>query len=326
MRCNIYNNHTSVDVKYKSCILLYPDGIDYYSVNFPAGLFKIELWGASGGASTNQRINEGGYGGYVAGIITLNSPQTLYFYIGTQGTDSLAGTPGKGGFNGGANGATDNYNDNCASGGSGGATDVRYLNGTFDDIESLESRIIVAGGGGSGGCWLYGGKGGNAGGLNASAGSNNDSGSKKGGAGGTQNSGNIKGIGEVGQSSNEASGSGGGGYYGGKRGQGGEGNDQSAGGGGGGSSYLSGYPGCTLIEKYQFILPTMISGGNSTPNATNSFNYEEIGHIGDGKAKILRCAKFGAFYHCPPISECSCFKNVKLPNINIYLLFYYNCK
>ena len=56
-------------------------------------------------------------GGYSYGTVSLNKNDTLYIYVGGQGTTSTTGTGG--GFNGG--GGT--WSTNAAGG--GGATDIR---------------------------------------------------------------------------------------------------------------------------------------------------------------------------------------------------------
>ena len=115
------------------------------------GEYKIELWGAQGGDyENNTESGNGDHGAYVSGNIELKKGTELFVYVG-QGLGSN-NTPS---FNG----------TTSSSGGGnpgGGATDIRLVKGTWNEINSLRSRIIVAGGGGSneGGDW-----GGAAGGL-----------------------------------------------------------------------------------------------------------------------------------------------------------------
>ena len=90
------------------------------------GYYYIELAGAEGEGDYN------GAGAKTSGYIYLEQGEMLYFYVG--GTD---------GYNGGGQGTT---SSNIYSG--GGATDVRLVNGTWDNTSSLISRIMVAGGGG----------------------------------------------------------------------------------------------------------------------------------------------------------------------------------
>lgn len=91
-----------------------------------SGWYKIELWGAAGYGSS------GGKGAYVSGIIYLEDNDHLYFYVGEQGKSS---------------GTT--FNSGTTKG--GGATDVRLISGDWNDTDSKNSRIMVAGGGGSAG-------------------------------------------------------------------------------------------------------------------------------------------------------------------------------
>ena len=88
----------------------------------------------------------------------------MYFisFVGSKGGDSNVNTPGSTGFFGGVIGAriTGSEND-CATGVSGGSTDLMIKGGLWNDAEGLRSRIIVASGGCSAGCWYYSGIGGN---------------------------------------------------------------------------------------------------------------------------------------------------------------------
>lgn len=94
------------------------------------GKYRIELWGAEGASGTTAT----GFGGYTSGEIDLIRGQKLYIYVGQYGLN--------GGYNGGGN----SYETNGNAG--GGATDVRLVSGVWDDVTSLRSRIMVAGGGG----------------------------------------------------------------------------------------------------------------------------------------------------------------------------------
>lgn len=78
-----------------------------------SGWYKIELWGAQGGGV------KGGRGAYTSGIIELNEGDILYFFVGKHGN----------------------------SGTSGEESDVRIVNGAYDDIMSYDTRIMVAAGG-----------------------------------------------------------------------------------------------------------------------------------------------------------------------------------
>lgn len=235
------------------------------------GNYKIELWGASGGGHTNYR----GKGAYTVGNIYLTAGTVLYVYVGQSTGNST------GGWNGGGNGVS------STGAGGGGATDIRLVSGTWSDIASLRSRIMVAGGGGGGASTSYGNSyavysaSGGKGGLNGSAGGNINS--LSGGAGGTQTTGNAFGKGGASTSDANASG-GGGGYYGGYAATRPYG-DFSGGGGAGGSSFVSGYASCNAINSsgthtgqsvhysgYSFTNVTITSGSrNGNGGATITF-------------------------------------------------------
>ena len=183
----------------------------------PAGVTSvdIECWGAQGGASQSGTA-VGAKGGYAKGTLAVTPGETLYIYVGGQGTAS-----GGAGYNGGGTGAT------TPRGGGGGASDVRQ-GGT-----ALSNRKIVAGGGG--GCWTCATYPGGAGG--GTSGSNGGGGSF--GYGGTQTAGGngfVVGapwngtLGNGGSTGTYTVSGGGGGYYGGGAGLG----------AGGGSSYIGG--------------------------------------------------------------------------------------
>lgn len=202
------------------------------------GYYKIEAWGASGGDSRKNGVvtpNASGFGGYTSGIIFLSRNQTLYVYVGGKGGIGAVKNNSKGGYNGGGIGTWDNADDEVAGGG-GGATDIRLIDGEWNDFESLKSRIMVAGGGG-GQSWDY--ISGYAGGLIGYSYFSDVS------LPGTQTSGYKFGIGMDGYGTGKSDGvaGGGSGYYG--------GNTSSAdnkSSGAGGSSFISGYTGCDAIS------------------------------------------------------------------------------
>ena len=216
-----------------------------------SGYYEIELWGAGykGG-------DMGGSGGYTKGKIRLTANEKLYFYVGGQGMQCNPSTDCIPGYNGG--GSSSCYNNNCGVSGSG-ATDVRLVGGDWKNLESLKSRIMVAGAGGgraqdspghAGGLTGYqqyadryvgyGGYGGSqtAGGRAAS---------KWSGTSGTITPGGFGYGGNGNRSAVNGYGSGGGsGYYG---GGGGSGANTGAWGGGGGSSFISGHAGSIAIKE-----------------------------------------------------------------------------
>lgn len=92
-------------------------------INLAPGSYILEVWGAAGAYNS-------GKGGYSRGILNLKTEEKLIVYVG-----------GKNGFNGG--GKVINAQEHCGGNIGGGATDIRFN-------DDLYSRIIVAGGGGSG--------------------------------------------------------------------------------------------------------------------------------------------------------------------------------
>ncbi|MEZ4920235.1 MAG: HYR domain-containing protein, partial [Saprospiraceae bacterium] len=211
----------------------YTGGVQEWVV--PAGVTEINIdaWGASGGdGDFVGNIGTGGLGGRSNGDLTVTPGETIYIYVGGEGTSvEASGDYGGGGFNGGG----DAYGgDNGNRGGGGGASDVRQGGSTLND------RVLVAGGGGGACCSGAGGAGGGLVGQDGqrTVGSIN-------GSGGTQTSGGLKGCccdpsndpngtfgagGFVPTSCSNTIAGGGGGWYG-----GGAGNNA-----GGGSSYLGG--------------------------------------------------------------------------------------
>ena len=239
-----------------------------------SGNYKIEAWGASGATKTGTNK-----GAYTSGIIGLTQGSVLYIYVGEQGNITRTVT-----FNGGGKGGlTNSSSENIGSSG-GGATDIRLVNGSWDNAEGLASRIMVAGGSGGGtvdvyesagensiGGALIGGSGGYYSGhsyvnqngkggtqiAGGSAGNNHFS------ATGTNNPGTFGIGGDSGSTSDEkGAGGGGGGYYGGGAG----GSTLSGGsgqGGGGGSSYISGHKGCIAITSASDLTQRTDSSGST---------------------------------------------------------------
>ena len=208
-----------------------------YSYSFLPGSYLFEVWGAAGGGSLP------GYGAFVSGILTIKSQQQLYFYIGQKGKNGASEA-----YNGGGIGTS-------GGSGGGGATDVRLINGTWSNFDSLKSRIIVAGAGGGSQQTAYqkqGGSGGiekgDYGSITATGITISEGGQQtRGGKGGTGTWSGLDGEfgkGGRGSVSNENGNGGGAGYFGG----GGSGTSpQKVGSGAGGSSYISGYSGCQAI-------------------------------------------------------------------------------
>lgn len=210
------NNYLSVGTKYT---FSYKNQSQEFTTE-ASGNYQIQLWGAAGGSLSGSR---GGKGAYTKGTIYLNKGEKIYLYTGQKGEINQLTQS----FNGGGIAAT---NDNICTAG-GGATDIRLVSGSWNNFDSLKSRIMVAGGGaGSERGTVYG----DAGGLKSfSSNSASDI--------ATQISGYKFGIGSNAVYGVTASGSGGG-YYGGKCGT-------SYLSSAGGSSFISGYTGCNAISN-----------------------------------------------------------------------------
>ena len=269
------------------------------------GEYEIETWGASGGyslingySSTNSnKSGTPGKGGYSKGTIYLTPGDTLYIYVGSKGVDGTLEANAPASFNGGGLGTWDN-NDDEAAGAGGGATDIRLTSGDWNNLQSLTSRIMVAGGGG-GASWSYGA--GYGGGL---SGGNN---SFNGNIVATQTTGYQFGIGKNGEGNGDGDGvaGGGGGYYGGS-----SSNSRNGENGSGGSGYISGHLGAVAVTGENNITPKnqctdgttditcsyhysgkiftnteMKSGNESMPtfDGTNTM----VGNEGNGYAKII---------------------------------------
>ena len=114
--------------------------------------FKIELWGAAGNYYPVEMKNEVGLGAYTSGTINLTKGEKLYIYTGKNATDE--GTFYSASFNSGSTAAgIKTYSDVFGSGyhnssSGGGSTDIRLTSGEWNNEESLNSRIMVAAGGG----------------------------------------------------------------------------------------------------------------------------------------------------------------------------------
>ena len=192
---------------------------------------QVELAGASGGKSCrkNYQYGQPGLGGKVSATLHVAPGQQLSIFAGGAGGNGTSAKQGIGGYNGGAKGAT--VTNEYASGGGGGSSDIRLSD------QTLENRLVVAGGGGASGKF---GAGGNGGGLSGADGY----GEGENATGGNQKHGGLSGsyfgsyfaqngaFGKGGASSAGATGGGGGGgWYGGGGG--------SFGDGAGGSSYAA---------------------------------------------------------------------------------------
>lgn len=271
------------------------------------GRYKLECWGAQGGNSnqSNGTYGNGGKGGYSTGILNVSTNTTIYITVGGQGQNGVLNTRTAGGFNGGGDG----YGTNSfgVGGGGGGASDISLMSPVFShssyfinnirDTNSLLSRIIVAGGGGSAGYDVSNNaaNGGAGGGTTGQDGLSNrvyhGTGGKQTtfGTGGSSEESNRYsvqakfGCGASASNSTDVAPGGGGGWYGGGL------HCDSA---GGGSGYVytpttaSNYPsGCLLNSAYYLSNAQTIAGNQSFPSPTGG---TETGHSGNGHVKITK--------------------------------------
>lgn len=271
------------------------------------GRYKLECWGAQGGNSnqSNGTYGNGGKGGYSTGILNVSTNTTIYITVGGQGQNGVLNTRTAGGFNGGGDGY--GTNNSGVGGGGGGASDISLMSPVFShssyfinnirDTNSLLSRIIVAGGGGSAGYDVSNNaaNGGAGGGTTGQDGLSNrvyhGTGGKQttfgtGGSSEEPNRYSVQakfGCGASASNSTDVAPGGGGGWYGGGL------HCDSA---GGGSGYVytsvtaSNYPnGCLLNSSYYLSNAQTIAGDQSFPAPSGS---TETGHSGNGHVKITK--------------------------------------
>lgn len=222
---SVYKRSQPIRAIYKGSQLLYWQQItrtfnasnSFQTYIVPAHVRRLQVDCVASRGWTN---NTPGKGGRVQCELTVIPGQTLYIMVGIIPTANNNST----------------YN----------ASDIRTNNAGITNTTSLNSRLIVAGGGGSSGPG-DGGVGGNGGGITGANGGNNGKGTA--GGGGSQTAGGSAGSGTVYPSSGQAGsfglggqatgGAGGAGWYGGGSGGSGSYGDTDYGGGGGGSSYTN---------------------------------------------------------------------------------------
>lgn len=287
------------------------DNFDYtgsvQTATLTPGRYKLECWGAQGGNSnqSNGTYGNGGKGGYSTGILNVSTNTTIYITVGGQGQNGVLNTRTAGGFNGGGDGyGTNNFG---VGGGGGGASDISLTSPVFShssyfinnirDTNSLLSRIIVAGGGGSAGYDVSNNaaNGGAGGGTTGQDGLSNrvyhGTGGKQttfgtGGSSEEPNRYSVQakfGCGASASNSTDVAPGGGGGWYGGGL------HCDSA---GGGSGYVytpttaSNYPsGCLLNSAYYLSNAQTIAGNQSFSSPTGG---TETGHSGNGYVRITK--------------------------------------
>ena len=269
------------------------------------GTYKLETWGAEGGATIDG--TGGGYGGYSTGTILLNSGDILYVNVGGQGSRTSSGTIEyiAGGYNGGGStGGQACCNRSFGSG--GGATHIATKSGLLSSLSSNLSDILIVSGGGGGAYYgenagtTYGLRGGSGGGYigNSGAESTETDNQWCAGSGGTQTAGGVISTncskssdvsggtitGSFGQGgeNNWATTGGGGGFYGGSR-------SGHIAPGGGGSGYIGN---SKLSNKYMYCYYC------ATSDATNTKTYATTTNVsgspvsnyvksGNGAARII---------------------------------------
>lgn len=277
------------------------------TITLPAGIYQLNVTGASGNWGGNKSVSNSTYkavggGGTSQGRLTLEDETTLYINVGGCGS-TYTGTSTStrsGGYNGGGNA-------NAYGGVGGGATHIAKRTGLLSNLSSYTSDIIIVAGGGGGsnyygGNSTYYGNGGAGGGTSGAAGTKSGSANTQYcGQGGTQSAGGAAGTnstrkgtaGSFGQggsntsgTSSYASSAGGGGYYGGGAGS----NEESGGGGGSGyvntnlltnasttvgsstTSYTNGSATITVIDLTQVVkydVDLTLTGGNFTSDHSN---------------------------------------------------------
>lgn len=154
------------DIKetYKNCVIYNQPGAYEYDIDDNIVYLNIKLWGASASEEIDNSLKQPGKGGYTYGTLDIKANldkienNKLYVYVGGMANTGCNLTTTEqqkyascgeyfscGGFNGGGSGAKGYYN---RGNGGGGATDIRFKGGAWDNLESLNSRFMVAGGGG----------------------------------------------------------------------------------------------------------------------------------------------------------------------------------
>ena len=131
----------------------YTGDIDKFNVSC-TGNYKLEVWGAQGGAAPGKY--QGGYGAYSVGTIHLSKNNKIYITVGGKGEDGSAnGGIGKGGYNGGGKGRSWNE-PQALGGGGGGATHISYQKNLLKDLENNKDAVIIVAGAGGGASYTNG--------------------------------------------------------------------------------------------------------------------------------------------------------------------------
>ena len=238
------------------------------------GIYKLEVWGASGGYSS---AGAGGKGGYSVGYAYASTSNTFFVCVGGQGAGWSGSTGGAGGYNGGGKGG--NGAGYTGAGGGGGATHIAFVTGTLAEIgkDTFDAQGLIVAGGGGGYERNTPGTGGGLSGGNGAA-SNGTS-----VPGGTQTTGYAFGQGQGGRNATggntggEGNGGGGGGYFGGTAYQAtGAYTDAS---GGGGSGFIANVKNATTTNGvnsgngYAIITLTITAEANPIDSSTFTYTF-----------------------------------------------------
>ena len=123
------------------------DGIQLWTIPH-TGTYKIETWGAQGGANYHTQRVRGGYGAYMSGEFELTKGETLRILVGQRGldgtTDDFASCPtnqkqGAGGFGGGGAGG---YTGGGAGGGGSYNAGANQSNASV--VNSGHGKVVIS--------------------------------------------------------------------------------------------------------------------------------------------------------------------------------------
>ncbi|MDW0027661.1 glycine rich domain-containing protein [Clostridioides difficile] len=122
------------------------------AVSLLPGKYKLECWGACGGAVDTSDWTDCAKGGYSKGEIVFKKRTNLQICVGQSGYEKVSegSSLTRSGFNGAGAAGKVTTGSFAYSKYGGGATDIRlyHPSATWGNTESLLSRILVAGGGG----------------------------------------------------------------------------------------------------------------------------------------------------------------------------------
>lgn len=125
----------------------YTGGVQSFTI--PAnGIYKLEVWGAKGGAI----YDNGGKGGYSIGYKALKAGDVLYVCVGGKGSSGSSTYSVNGGYNGGGNGRAAGE-DRVGVGGGGGATHIAKgttNRGVLANYKNYQNEVLIVAGGGGG--------------------------------------------------------------------------------------------------------------------------------------------------------------------------------